>query len=135
MATNSLNNAVDLIRQALADLETRRSRLASDLAELEGEVKKHRSALSALTGEATPGRAVTKVQVRDELIELLREHPGQAVPREELEKTLKQRIKKKQIKATNLVRRLDEVLREGDGFEVGDGGFVTLAEGGQRATS
>ena len=85
MAANLPNNAVDLIRLALADLETRRARLASELVDLESEVKKHRTALSALTGEATQGRAVTKVQVRDELIALLRETPGQARPRDEIE--------------------------------------------------
>lgn len=130
MAIDSPNNAVDLIRQALADLETRRSRLASELAELDSEKNRYKTALAALTGETAPGRAVTKAHVRDELVELLREALGRPVPREEIETTLKQRIKKKGIKITNFNRRFHEVLREGRGIEVGDGDVVTLTDAG-----
>ena len=136
MASHSPNNAVDLIRQALADLETRRSRLASELAELEGEVKKHRTALSALTGEATPGRAVTKVQVREELVALLREAPGGSLRHSELEEELKRALKHRGYKLTNWSRRLQECFAEEESVVAIDGDVVSLAaEGGQRAAS
>lgn len=101
----------ELLRTHITGLEAKADQLSGELAEVRAELKQYKTALAALS-EKPSKRSVTRAMVHRELVTLLTDSPGRSAPREELEVSLKSRLKSSGHKLNGISRRLEEALQD-----------------------
>lgn len=108
---NTTPDPRDLLRSHITGLEAKAEQLSGELADVKAELKQYNTALAALS-EKPSKKSVTRALVHRELTALLTDAPGRSSPRDELEDSLKSRLKSAGYKLNGISRRLEEALQD-----------------------